>query len=374
MTRLHTPLCDVLDIEIPILQAGMGRGRGSTTTVAMVAGVSEAGGLGCLGATGLDPDEISSAIRDIRALTTKPFAVDLLLPATIADADVPREAVRQTIRSEHTEHWEFMLSLYERFGLDPEEKHDQEWALSPTLMRRQFEVVVEERVPVFVSALGLPDWVAPLAREAGIKVMGLCGSPRQADRQRAAGADIIVAQGYEAGGHTGNIATLVLVPAVVDRVAPIPVVAAGGIADGRAVAAALALGAQGVWCGTAFLFADEANLYQEQRDELIAAEASSLVTGRTYTGKPSRVIANEVTKAWSERGLDPLPMPYQTVLMDDFTHAAEVDGQYHLINLPVGQIAGMLHEYETSARIARRLATEAVNVIEGLRPFATVGA
>ena len=367
MSDLRTPLCDLLGIEIPILQAGMGRGRGSTTTVPMVAGVSEAGGLGCLGATGMEPEEIRAAIREIRELTSKPFGVDLLLPARLAEADLPREQVRRKIRRDHPEHWRFMLSLYERFGLDPEQEHDQEWALSPSLMRRQFEVVVEERVPVFASGLGLPDWVGPLAREAGTTVLGLCGSPRQAERLKDAGADVVIAQGYEAGGHTGTIATLALVPQVVDRVSPTPVVAAGGIADGRGVAAALALGAQGVWCGTAFLFSHEVNLVQEQRDQLIAAETRQLVTGRSYTGKPSRVIDNEVTVAWRESGLVPLEMPHQTVLMDDFTHAAEVGGHPTLIQNPAGQIAGLLHEYESASSIAVRLAAEAVDVIHGLQ-------
>lgn len=369
MSTLRTPLCDLLGIEIPILQAGMGRGRGSTTTAAMVAAVSETGGLGCLGATGMDPEEIRDAIGEIRSLTSRPFGVNLLLPASLADADVPREEVRQQIRRDHPEHWKFMLGLYERFGLDPGELHDQEWALSPTLMRRQAEVLIEERVPVFASGLGDPAWVVPLAREVGTKVIGLAGSPRQAERQQAAGVDVIVAQGYEAGGHTGTIATLALVPQVVDRVAPTPVVAAGGIADGRGVAAALALGAQGVWCGTAFLFAEEVNLFQDQRDQLAAADVRDVVTGRSYTGKPSRVVQNEVTRAWLASGLEPLPMPHQTVLMDDFTHAAEAAGQYGLINNPAGQIAGMLSEYEPAAEIARRLADEAAAVIESLRAF-----
>jgi NAD(P)H-dependent flavin oxidoreductase YrpB (nitropropane dioxygenase family) len=175
MTTLHTPLCDLLEIEIPILQAGMGRGRGSTTPVAMVAAVSEAGGLGCLGATGMDPEEIRAAIREIRSLTSKPFGVDLLLPASLADADVPREQVRQQIRREHPEHWKFMLGLYERFGLDPNEQHDQEWALSPTLMRRQADVLIEEKVPVFASGLGDPAWVVRRNAALALRSFGPAG-------------------------------------------------------------------------------------------------------------------------------------------------------------------------------------------------------
>jgi len=374
MTTLHTPLCDYLGIDVPIIQAGMGKSVGSTTTVALVAAVSEAGGMGVLGATGWDPEDIRAAIRGVRELTDKPFGVDLLLPASLAEADVPREEVRRLVRREHPEHWRFVQELYERFEVDPSFTHPQEWALSPTLMKRQADVVLEERVPVLVSGLGDPAWVVPLAHEAGVKVMGLVGAPRHAERQLAAGVDVVIAQGYEAGGHTGTIATFALVPQVVDKVAPMPVVAAGGIADGRGVAAALALGAQGVWCGTAFLFARESNLSDVQREQLSKAGPRDVVTGRSYTGKPSRVIQNEVTAAWNASKLEPLDMPLQTVIMDDFVHAAEPSGRPDLVNTPAGQITGLLSEHEPAAAIVRRLAQDAADVIASLASTAAPGA
>ena len=373
MTTLHTPLCDYLGIDVPIIQAGMGRGTGSTTSPALVAAVSEAGGLGCLGATGWDPEEIREKIREVRALTARPFGVDLLLPASLADADVPRDDVRALVRRDHPAHARFMESLYERFAVDPSLKHRQHWALSPTLMRQQADVVLEERVPVLVSGLGDPAWVVPLAHEAGIKVMGLVGAPRHAERQIRSGVDIVIAQGSEAGGHTGTVATLALVPQVVDQVTPTPVVAAGGIADGRTVAAALALGAQAVWCGTAFLFAEEAYVHASLRAQLTAAGARDVVVGRSYTGKPSRVVVNEVTRAWAESGLEPLPMPLQTVIMDDFTYAAERSGRPDLVQNPAGQIAGMLDRHEPAATIVRRLVDEAVAVIGDLPRYLSPG-
>lgn len=373
MSSLHTPLCDVLGIEVPIIQAGMGRGMGSTTTAALVAAVSEAGGMGCLGATGWEPEEIRAEIRKVRALTNRPFAVDLLLPASLAEADVPREEVRRLVEREHPEHWRFVQSLYERFGVDRSIKHPQVWALSPTLMKQQAEVVLEERVPVLVSGLGDPAWIVPLAHEAGIKVMGLVGAPRHAERQVQAGVDMVIAQGTEAGGHTGTIATLALVPQVVDQVAPTPVIAAGGIADGRTVAAALALGAQAVWCGTAFLFALEANVIDPHREQITAAGARDVIPGRSYTGKTSRVVKNEITTAWAESGLDPLPMPLQTVMMDDFTYAAEHSGRPDLIQNPAGQITGMLSKHEPAATIMRRMADEAATVIGSLQSSVAAG-
>lgn len=370
MSVLHTPLCDLLGIEVPILQAGMGRGVGSTTSVEMVAAVSNAGGLGCLGATGFSEEQLREQIARIRALTSKPFGVDLLLPANLADGDVPREGIREHVRRNHPQHWAMVMSLYERYGLDTTVQHPNEWAISPTLMRRQAEVVVEEKVPVLVSALGDPGFISGAAHEAGMVVMGITGSPRNAARQVEAGCDVVIAQGTEAGGHTGTIATLALVPQIVDQVAPIPVVAAGGIADGRGVAAALALGAQGVWVGTAFLFSHEANLHQPQRDQLEQAEARDMIAGTSYTGKPSRIFQNEVAKAWKESGLEPLPMPYQTVIMDDFNHAAEVAGVYQVIQNPGGQITGLLHGLRSSAEITRELAEGAAQVLRATARYA----
>ena len=367
---IRTPLCDLLGIDVPILQAGMGRGVGSTTSVEMVAAVSNAGGLGCLGATGFSEEQLRDHIARIRALTDKPFGVDLLLPANLADGDVPREGIRDKVRTDYPQHWGMVMSLYEQHGLDKSVQHPNEWAISPTLMRRQAEIVVEEKVPVLVSALGDPGFISGAAHDAGMTVMGITGSPRNAARQVAAGCDVVIAQGTEAGGHTGTIATLALVPQIVDQVAPVPVVAAGGIADGRGVAAALALGAQGVWVGTAFLFSHEANLFEAQREQLQRAEARDMIAGTSYTGKPSRIYQNEVAKAWAESGLTPLPMPYQTVIMDDFNWAAEVAGQHHLIQNPGGQITGLLRERRSSADIVRDLAEGAAQVIEGIGGYA----
>lgn len=345
----------------------MGRASGSVTTVDLVVACSEAGGLGCLGATGLSPDQIRTAIREIRSRTERPFGVDLLLPASLAETSAWRDEVRREIARSYPEHRRFARELAERFGLDPDARDPSNSVLSPTVMREQVDVVIEEQAPVLVAALGDPSWVVPRARAAGTRVIGMAGSVRHAERQRAAGVDVIVAQGHESGGHTGTVTTFVLVPQVVDRVNPLPVVAAGGIADGRGVAAALALGAQGVWCGTAFLFSHEADLPQVHRDQLVAARASDLVLSRSYTGKPSRVVSNDVVDAWAHSGLDPLPMPLQGVLMEDFVHAAAAAGRDELINNPGGQAAGMLHEQHAASEIVARLVSQATDTIAALQ-------
>jgi NAD(P)H-dependent flavin oxidoreductase YrpB (nitropropane dioxygenase family) len=228
--------------------------------------------------------------------------------------------------------------------------------LSNDAIRAQVEVVLDERVPVFVAGLGDPSWVIRDKRARDMKVLGLAGSVRNAVRQKEAGVHAVIAQGYEAGGHTGTVANFALIPQVVDALAPLPVIAAGAISDRRGVAAALALGAQGVWVGTAFLFAEEADLPETHRRQLESARSEDLVVSRSYTGKTARTYKNAVMEAWSASGLDPLPTPYQWVLMDDFVNAAEAADRQELVNNPAGQGAGMLRARQSAREIVRELA------------------
>lgn len=350
-----TPLCDLLGIELPILQAGMGRTHGTPTPPALVIAVSEAGGMGCLGGVGLEPEELRAAIREIRAKTQKPFAVDLLLPASLAESPPSRDEIRRALKEKYAQHWAFVQSLYAKFDLKskPMEKAG---LLSTDGIRAQVEVVLEERVPVFVAGLGDPSWVIRDERARDMKVLGLAGSVRNAVRQKEAGVHAVIAQGYEAGGHTGTVANFALIPQVVDVLAPMPVIAAGAISDRRGVAAALALGAQGVWVGTAFLFADEADVPETHRQQLEAARSEDLVVSRSYTGKTARTYKNAVMQAWSASGLDALPTPYQWVLMDDFVNAAELADRQDLVNNPAGQGAGMLRSRKPARQIVQELA------------------
>jgi NAD(P)H-dependent flavin oxidoreductase YrpB (nitropropane dioxygenase family) len=351
----------LLGIEYPVLQAGMGRSRGLITTPQLVAAVSEAGGLGCIGGEGLDPEELRATIREVRKLTARPFGVDLLLPAKREPVDMPVAELREYIRNQYPDHVRFVQSLYDRYGL-PHLPYPRQYTVTDTLIRQQVQVVIDERVPVFVAGLGDPGPFVPALRERGIKVLGIAGSPRHARRHKAAGVDAVIAQGYEAGGHTGNIATMVLVPQVVDEVRPLPVIAAGGIVDGRGLVAALALGATGVWCGTLFLFSKEANVHDLHRRQLLQAAMEDLVVSRCYTGKPSRVYRNEVVELW-QRGPEPLGFPLQMLLMDDFVTSAEAQGRLELVNNPAGQAAGRLTAIRSAGDIVRSLVEEAEEVI-----------
>ncbi|MDA2987170.1 MAG: nitronate monooxygenase [Actinomycetota bacterium] len=365
--ELHTPLCELLDIEFPVLQAGMARTGASVTPPELVAAVSNAGGMGCVGATSLAPDEIRDYIREIRTLTDRTFGVDLLVPASLDGPDLAREDAREFIRTNHPEHVYFVEGLYEQMGIEHAGGNRSEFAISNELIRRQVAALMDERVPVFVSALGDPAWAVPEAHRRGIKVIGVAGAPRHALRQVAAGVDAIIAQGSEAGGHVGGMASMPLIPQAVDAAGSTPVVAAGGIGDGRGLAAALALGAQGVWCGTAFLFSREANVPQAHRDALAAAGWSDVETSRVYTGKPSRTVLNVVKEAWHAGGLEPLPMQLQMVLMEDFCADAEAAGREDLTENAAGQVVEMYSSTRSASEIVEEMVAVAVETIQRLQ-------
>lgn len=363
-TVLHTSLCDELKIKYPVFLAGMGV-KGRATPPKLVAAVSQAGGMGILGCSWLDHNEVRRRIRAVRNLTDKPFGVDLLMPASMDDSTTPdRAEMRARIERDHPKHAQFVRSLHEKFALKP--LKSELAAMSPEFIRRQVDVCLEERVAVFAAGLGDPSWVVPMAHQVGMKVMGLVGSVRGAERQKKCGVDYVIAQGYEAGGHTGKVANFPLIPMVVDAVKPVPVIAAGAIADGRTLVAGLALGAVGGWVGTAFLLAEESDIYPAHQDEIIRGQAEDFVITRAYTGKTARDYRNEVIQAWEGSGLAPLPMPLQGVLMDDFIAAADAAGRADLINNPVGQIGGMLKRRRPARDILLSMVEEAEEVLDRL--------
>ncbi|MCH7800100.1 MAG: nitronate monooxygenase, partial [Chloroflexi bacterium] len=365
----HTDVWHILGIAYPICLAGMGGIR--FTPPELVAAVSEAGGLGVFGATGDDVEELRSRIRRVRELTDKPFGVDLLLPVSTGSLEsdgeqVSPESIRATLRREYPRHAEFVETLISEFGLDEHRTQRKLGGGGMALIRKQVDVILEEKVPVFAAALGDPAWMVDQAREAGTKVMGLVGNVRNAARQVKAGVDIVVAQGTEAGGHTGRIATMPLIPQIVEAVSPLPVVAAGGIASGRGVAAALALGAQGVWLGTAFLTATESRIYDTQQQSVLKGRSEDFVISRSYTGKTARQYRNPIVEAWENSGLEPLPMPLQGMLMADLSASAEKAGRHDLMFTPAGQAAGLLHESKPAAEIMAGLVDEAVSAVDEL--------
>ncbi len=364
--EISTPLCGRLGIRYPILLAGMGGLWGQVVPSALVAAVSNAGGLGVTGLTDVEPEEIRRRIHQIRELTDRPFGVDLLLPASMDEAEPESaEAMWERIQREHPEHVAFVRRLIDEFGLSPAPP-GRDWFMSPRVIREQVQAVLEEKVPLFAAALGAPGWVVPLARQVGTLVLGLAGSARNAERQKAAGVDLIVAQGSEAGGHTGSVGTMVLVPEVVDAVSPTPVLAGGGIVDGRGVAAALSLGAQGVWLGTAFLLSEECGIPLEHKRQIAGARSEDFVVTRAYTGKTARDVRNPVIDRWERSGLRPLPMPLQWVLWRELRAAALAAGRHDLLNNPAGQGGGRLREVRPAKTIVEDLVRGTVEALDRL--------
>jgi NAD(P)H-dependent flavin oxidoreductase YrpB (nitropropane dioxygenase family) len=370
-TVLHTALCDLLGIEYPVLLAGMGPVAGGANGVAtrdLVAAVSEAGGLGVIGGVGFDPDRLREEIRAVRALTDKPFGVDLLFAANFLQPIDPSrrsEGGRSLVPQEALDG---VRTLAEKLGLEwkeapPEEPRPISVPAGKSWAGAQMEVVLEERVPVLASGLGSPGpFIEPLHAQ-GSKVVALVGNVRAARRVAEAGVDVVVAQGTEAGGHTGRIATLALVPQVIDAVTPTPVVAAGGIADGRGLAAVLAAGAIGAWCGTAFLVADEANQPELQKQRILEAAAEDTIVTRLYSGKTMRNIANPLIEAWEASGMRALPMGLQGLLIRDLEYSARQAGRHDLLMNAAGQTSGMLKRARPAREILEEMVDRAAHIL-----------
>jgi nitronate monooxygenase len=367
---LRTPLCDVLGIEYPIILAGMGAGNeGGAAGPELVAAVSEAGGLGVLGGTGHNLEEFHAAIAEIRRLTKKPFGVDLLLPAIAREADgAPARIGEMDLR-----YADWVDATMHDLGLTegaPSANLRGPFTETPYAalerQQRHIEAIIAERPAVFAAGLGSPGPYVPKLHEAGITVFGLVGNVKTARRVKADGVDVIVAQGYEAGGHTGRIGTFALVPQVVDAVSPTPVVLAGGVGDGRAVAAALALGAQAVWVGTAFLATPEANILPEHRQHLLEASEEDTRVTRLYSGKTARALNNPMVEAWERSGLAALPMGLQGQVSGRLMATARASGRNDLSMQLGGQIAGSLKEVRPAHVVLEEMVREAVEVLAAL--------
>src|SRR5579862_1987797 len=313
---LRTPLCDLLGIDHPVVLAGMG----GVSMHRLVAAVSNAGGLGVIGAATLDARSLRDEIRKTRAMTDKPFAVDLLAPI-------------------------------------------------PDMIRPQMQVVFDEGVKIFVAGLAVPQEFIAEMHERGMLVMVMIGKVGHAVKAARAGADLVAAQGTEAGGHTGEIGALALVPQVVDAVA-VPVLAAGGIADGRQLVAALALGAQGVVVGTRFIATPEAQAAPQYREAILRSGEADTVRTRCYTGKPARTIRNSYNESWERKTDEIQPFPLQVVhsvqegVMDYMGVAGGADPQRSF--MPAGQGMGLIRSLKPAAEVMADLLVEAEVALAGL--------
>ncbi len=356
---MRTPLCALLGIEHPIV--------GFTPSEHVAAAISRAGGLGVLGCVRFnDAEELDAVLGWMDANTGgRPYGVDVVMPARI-----PAEGAAADLgRLIPPGHRDFVEQTLVKLGVPPlpagSQAGDGVLGWLHSVARQHVEVALAHPARLIANALGPPPPdVISRAHDRGMRVAALAGKAEHARSHVASGVDIVVAQGYEAGGHTGEIASMVLIPEIADAVGDqVPVLAAGGIGCGRQIAAALALGAVGVWMGSAWLTTEEytfGSAMPALREALLAATSSDTVRSRIYSGKPARLLKNRWTRAWSEPGApDPLPMPLQNLLVSEAHQRLMRSGQPDVVPMPVGQIVGRMNEVRPVADLVAALVREA---------------
>ncbi|MGH0037480.1 MAG: NAD(P)H-dependent flavin oxidoreductase [Myxococcota bacterium] len=370
---MRTRLAEQLGLEFPIFAF--------THCRDVAAAVSKAGGLGVLGVAGHSPKNLKAELEWIEnEIGDKPYGVDLLLPARFAGSDRGGFDAGQMDELLPEQHKRFLDDLLAQHGvpsLPPDTSLSPEFAVGYERQREVIELVFQQRIALIASALGPPPaWMIEKGREHGVKVAALAGTVEHARRHVEAGVDIVVAQGYEAGGHTGTVSTMVLVPEVVDAVAPVPVLAAGGIGNGRQLTASLALGAEGVWCGSVWLTTEEAETHPVVKQKFLKAGSSDTVRSRSLTGKPARQLRSAWTDAWEDpSNPDPLPMPLQPRLVREAQArinrtAHNNPGSEQLANYFVGQVVGSMNHVKSVRTVIEELATEYADTMERLDQLA----
>ncbi|GAB2976800.1 NAD(P)H-dependent flavin oxidoreductase [Nocardioides montaniterrae] len=354
---MRTALCDAFGIDVPIFAF--------TPSEHVAAAVSRAGGLGVLGCVRFnDADELDRVLTWMDENTDgKPYGVDVVMPMKVPE-EVKGMDVSSMIPEEHKK---FVDETLLKLGVPPlPEGEGREGVLGwlHSVARSHVDVALQHRPVLIANALGSPPVdVIEQCHEAGLKVAALAGAPKHALSHVKNGVDIIIAQGYEAGGHTGEIASMVLTPDIVDAVGPdVPVLGAGGIGSGRQIAASLALGSQGVWTGSIWLGTEEyRNLASNEGWEtaFLRATSSDTVRTRIYTGKPARLLKTKWTEAWAEDGApQPLPMPLQNLLVADAHNRINASHNPDVISMPVGQIVGRMNEVRPVADVMADLVAE----------------
>lgn len=323
---MRTRLTELLGIEHPVMLAGMG----GVSYHRLVAAVSEAGGIGTLGASTMRPGELRGEMAAVRQLTSKPFGVDLLTAL-------------------------------------------------PGQVEQGLADVIDGGARIFVAGLGVPREAVDALHDAGILVGSMCGKVRHAIAAIAGGCDFVVAQGTEAGGHTGTVATMALVPQVVDAVgSSVPVVAAGGLNDGRGLAAALCLGADGVWMGTRFIATPEARAVNGYKDALLAAAADDTVVSKAYTGKSCRVVRNGWTAHFEDHPDELAPFPDQVIAsmeagVNHLGHPEGTDVDPDREFFPAGQGVGAITSLVPAGELVRRIVDEAERSLSRLHRSSSHG-
>jgi NAD(P)H-dependent flavin oxidoreductase YrpB (nitropropane dioxygenase family) len=372
---MRTAVTEMFGIDIPILAFSHCRD--------VVAAVTKAGGMGVLGAVAHSPEQLEIDLDWIEnEIGDRPYGVDLIIPARYAGSDeggLTAEKIRQLIPSQHVE---FLNDILRRYDV-PELVDDDDGPrrgggsgamFSATRADPQLDIALAHRTALVVNALGPPtDHMIDRVKEDGRLIGALAGAAQHAERHVNAGVDIIVAQGSEAGGHTGEIGTMVLIPEIVDAVGSIPVLGAGGIGRGRQMAAAMALGAAGVWCGSVWLTTEEAETHPVVKQKFLAASSADTIRSRSRTGKPARQLKTAWTEEWENPETPmPLGMPIQPALVDEALRRIDRaayrpgSGAEKLANYFVGQIVGNMNESKPAAQVVFDMVDEFIDAVQGL--------
>ena len=375
---MKTPVTDMFGIEFPILAFSHCRD--------VVAAVSRAGGLGVLGAVGHSDEALEVDLNWIEdEVGDRPYGIDLIVPARYAGDGEGGLKMVDIVAMIPDEHREFLDELLDRYDVPADEAVDQQplggltggsadAPFSANRASRQIDIALAHRPALMANALGPPPAeMIERCHEASVPVAALAGARTHAERHVNAGVDLIVAQGYEAGGHTGEIASMVLIPEIVDAVTPVPVLGAGGIGRGRQMAAAMALGAAGVWCGSVWLTTEEAETHPVVKDKMLSAGSGDTLRSRSLTGKPARMLRSAWTDEWNRDDTpDPLGMPLQPILTDGSqarinraAHRAG-SGAEQLATYFVGQIVGSMSRSRPAGQVVMEMVEEFIDSCESL--------
>ncbi|HSD11490.1 MAG TPA: nitronate monooxygenase family protein [Candidatus Binatia bacterium] len=376
---MKTPICEILGIDFPLVAFSHCRD--------VVASVSRAGGFGVLGAVQFSPDQLDLEMRWIDDhIDGKPYGVDVLIPENLAikgEKDVTAHSLAERIPKKQKD---FVRDLLIEHGVDPSQTRDASTLRHPDAPSpfqeeaalKLLEVSFRHPIKLIANALGVPPRsMLEMGRAHGVPVAALVGAPEHAVRQVRAGVDIIIAQGGEAGGHCGEVSTIVLIPEVLRAIKPIrdvPVLAAGGIMTGRQMAACMAMGAAGVWTGSVWLATTESETSEIFREKMIAARSRDTVRSRCRTGKPARQLRSAWTDAWEgPQSPGTLPMPFQSMLSEPALIAAERAAERgnakarDLVNYFVGQGVGLIDSVKSSRDVVREFMEEFAGAVADMQ-------
>jgi NAD(P)H-dependent flavin oxidoreductase YrpB (nitropropane dioxygenase family) len=378
---MRTAVTEMFGIDVPLFAFSHCRD--------VVAAVTRAGGMGVLGAAAHSPEQLETDLNWIEAeVGDRPYGVDLIVPLRYAGSDeggLSIDAIRDRIPPQHIEFVDDLLRRYEVSELPPSDEPSGRLGsgvgdagagaiFSAERADPQLDIALARRTALVVNALGPPTpHMIDRVQAEGRRIGALAGAAHHAERHVSAGVDLIVAQGYEAGGHTGEIASMVLIPEIVDAVGDVPVLGAGGIGRGRQMAAAMALGAAGVWCGSVWLTTEEAETHPVVKEKFLAATSADTVRSRSRTGKPARQLKSAWTDEWEDPATPvPLGMPMQPVLVD--AALARIDREAHrrgsgaerLANYFVGQVVGTMNRSKPAAQVVYEMIDEFIEAAGSL--------